>query len=111
MIQCDFCFVCYNEVGDDIMQQACGHFTCVLCGILRQEMQGKKCDMCAKMSSRVEGALLPRDHAGTQEEMFQLVAEGKLRPHVSASYPLAQGAQALNDMMNRKVVGKVVITS
>ena len=53
----------------------------------------------------------PQNYRRDVQEMFQLVAEGKLRPHVSASYPLAQGAQALNDMMNRKVVGKVVITS
>jgi NADPH2:quinone reductase len=44
-------------------------------------------------------------------EMFGLVAQGKLRPHVSARYPLAEGAQALNDLMNRKATGKVVITS
>ena len=39
------------------------------------------------------------------------VQEGKLRPHISARYPLAQGAQAITDMMNRKVMGKVVITA
>jgi len=44
-------------------------------------------------------------------EMFGLIAQGKLRPHVSARYPLAEGAQALNDLMNRKATGKVVITS
>jgi NADPH2:quinone reductase len=44
------------------------------------------------------------------QEMFELVQQGKLRPHISARYPLAQGAQAINDMMNRKVMGKVIIT-
>ena len=44
------------------------------------------------------------------QEMFELLQEGKLRPHISARYPLAQGAQAINDMMNRKVMGKVIIT-
>ena len=43
--------------------------------------------------------------------LFDLVAQGRLRPHISARYPLAQGATALEDMMNRKVVGKVVITA
>ena len=43
-------------------------------------------------------------------EMFALVGQGKLRPHVSKAYPLEQGAQALQDLLDRKVVGKVVIT-
>jgi len=42
--------------------------------------------------------------------MFAMIADGKLRPHISATYKLADGAQALNDMMNRKVTGKVIIT-
>jgi len=28
-------------------------------------------------------------------EMFALIAQGKLRPYISARYPLAQGAQAM----------------
>jgi len=30
---------------------------------------------------------------------------------VSASYPLERAAEALNDMMNRKIQGKVVLTT
>ena len=37
--------------------------------------------------------------------------QGKLRPHICARYPLAEGRTALNDLMNRKATGKVVITS
>lgn len=44
-------------------------------------------------------------------EMFALIAQGRLRPHISARYPLAQGAQALADLLERRVTGKVVITS
>jgi NADPH2:quinone reductase len=44
-------------------------------------------------------------------EMFGLMMQGKLRPHVSARYPLAEGAKALNDLMNRKATGKVVIVN
>ena len=43
-------------------------------------------------------------------DLFDLVAQGRLRPHVSARYPLPRGAEALDDMMNRRVIGKVVIT-
>ena len=34
---------------------------------------------------------------------------GKLKPHVSATYPLARAADALNDMAERRVMGKVVL--
>jgi len=43
--------------------------------------------------------------------MFGLLSQGKLRPHISKSYPLAQGAQALQDLLERKVTGKVIITN
>ncbi len=37
--------------------------------------------------------------------------EGKIKPHISASYSLEHAAQALNDMMERKVQGKVVLVT
>ena len=37
-------------------------------------------------------------------------AEGKLKPHVSATYPLAQASDALYALIKRKSTGKVVIT-
>ncbi|CAB3750376.1 NADPH:quinone oxidoreductase family protein [Paraburkholderia humisilvae] len=43
-------------------------------------------------------------------EMTGWIRSGKLRPYVSAHYPLEQAAQALNDIAQRRVVGKVVIT-
>jgi len=36
-------------------------------------------------------------------------ADGKLSAHVHATYPLAQAAQALKDLADRKVMGKVVL--
>jgi NADPH2:quinone reductase len=51
------------------------------------------------------------DFARDLAEMFGLIAQGRLRPHVSARYPLAQGARAIADLLDRKVVGKVVITN
>ena len=53
----------------------------------------------------------PADFTRELAALFDLVAKGKLRPHISARYPLARGAQALEDIMNRKVIGKVVITN
>jgi NADPH:quinone reductase len=37
--------------------------------------------------------------------------EGKLKPHVSQTFPLAQAVDALKQMAARKVKGKVVLTA
>ena len=37
-------------------------------------------------------------------------AEGKLKPHVSATYPMEQIADAMGSLSSRKATGKVVIT-
>jgi NADPH:quinone reductase len=42
-------------------------------------------------------------------ELIELVAAGKLRPHVSGRYSLDDAGQALRALMDRKAVGKVVV--
>ena len=42
-------------------------------------------------------------------EMIGWIREGKLRPAVTAKYPLAEAARALEEVMQRRVQGKVVI--
>jgi NADPH2:quinone reductase len=42
-------------------------------------------------------------------ELITWFAEGKLKPHVSATYPLEHAAEALNNLMERKVTGKAVL--
>jgi NADPH:quinone reductase len=44
------------------------------------------------------------------DEMTGWIRSGKLRPYISAHYPIEKAAQALNDIAQRRVVGKVVIT-
>ena len=39
----------------------------------------------------------------------ELIASGKIRPHVSRSYTLDQAPQALRDLLDRRVLGKVVV--
>jgi NADPH2:quinone reductase len=43
------------------------------------------------------------------QELMKWMAEGKIKPHISGRYALAETARALNDMAARKVTGKVVI--
>jgi len=42
-------------------------------------------------------------------ELFRLWDEGKIRPHVSATYPLERGGQAIAAMAARQVIGKLVV--
>jgi len=50
-------------------------------------------------------------NAANLRELTAWLRAGKIKPLVSASYPLERAAEALNDMMNRKVQGKVVLTT
>lgn len=51
----------------------------------------------------------PKANQAAMRELMGWMAEGKIRPHISGRYPLAETARALNDMAARKVTGKVVI--
>ena len=52
----------------------------------------------------------PAQHAANMDALLALYAEGKLRPHVSKSYPFAEAAAALTAMDRREVHGKIVLT-
>jgi NADPH:quinone reductase len=51
----------------------------------------------------------PKANLAGMRQLLGWLAEGKIRPHISARYALADTARALNDMAARKVTGKVVI--
>jgi NADPH2:quinone reductase len=50
-------------------------------------------------------------NAANLKELTAWLRARKIKPLVSASYPLERAADALNDMMNRKVQGKIVLTT
>ena len=52
----------------------------------------------------------PERHRANTKEVWKLFAEGKIKPHVHASFPLEKAADALNALIGRKVAGKVVLT-
>ena len=58
------------------------------------------------------GAHAARQPEQTRANVQQLVAwwsEGKLRPHVSSTYPLDRSAEALRELADRRAEGKVVV--
>jgi len=60
------------------------------------------------------GSFMERDPKHGRENIHELITwitEGKLKPHVSATYTLEHVADALNDLMERKVTGKAVLVT
>jgi NADPH2:quinone reductase len=51
----------------------------------------------------------PMETARDSAELAELLATGQVVPHVSARYPLAQTAQALSDLAERRATGKVLV--
>ncbi len=59
------------------------------------------------------GAFTMRDpaaHRRNMDELFAMYAEGKVRPRISACFPLERAPDAMRLIDERKVMGKVVLT-
>jgi NADPH2:quinone reductase len=58
------------------------------------------------------GAFTQRDPARNRELLEELIgwfAAGKVKPHISATYPLERAAEALEEVMSRRAQGKIVL--
>lgn len=53
----------------------------------------------------------PDKQAANVRQLYEWFEQGRLAPIVTKTYPLAEGGQALRDMMERKVTGKVVLVA
>lgn len=51
----------------------------------------------------------PAKNLGYIDELFSLYADGKIRPRITARFPLADAAKALELIESRKATGKVVL--
>ncbi len=47
--------------------------------------------------------------ADTQRALSQMWSEGKIKPEVSRTYPLAEATKALRDLSDRRIIGKAVL--
>ncbi len=59
------------------------------------------------------GAAVARDPARNQRDiaaLFALYNEGKIKPHVSSTYPLERASEAILELGERRAQGKVVVT-
>lgn len=53
---------------------------------------------------------LPDLAAAHRAEVLQLLLDGRVRPHIGSIYPLEDVVSALNDLAQRRAVGKVVVS-
>lgn len=53
----------------------------------------------------------PRENAQNMKELFDLYEAGKIKPRISAAYDLEDFKKAFADIMERRVMGKVVLTT
>lgn len=51
----------------------------------------------------------PKDSMANFKQILGWIHEGKLKQNVHKIYPLAEGGQAIRDLMDRKVIGKNVV--
>jgi NADPH2:quinone reductase len=51
----------------------------------------------------------PQVNMANFHQLFQWYTDGKLKPPVFRTYPLAQAAQAMNDLLSRKTTGKLIL--
>ncbi|MBW8753045.1 MAG: NADPH:quinone oxidoreductase family protein [Sphingomonadales bacterium] len=53
----------------------------------------------------------PAGHHAVMAELYAMHAAGKLKPLISARFPVEQGGAAIRHMMDRQATGKVIVTS
>lgn len=51
----------------------------------------------------------PRDNARNMAELFEWYAQGKIKPHISQTYPLERVAAAIEHVKQRRALGKTVL--
>jgi len=53
----------------------------------------------------------PQDAAQNFKEMLDWYTQGKIKPHVSMTFPLEKSAEAMNALLSRKATGKIILLS
>ena len=113
------CDVVYDAVGGDYAEAAIratawgGRFLVIgfTAGIPKVPLNLTLLKSC-QIVGVFYGAMVAREpetRDAIARDLLQWTAEGRLSPHVSRRYSLAEGPQALRDMIDRKAVGRIVV--
>lgn len=113
--------VCYDPVGGDLSEPALrsmawdGRFLVI--GFAAGDIPKVPLNLPLLKGCSVVGVFWgaftgrePERNASNIAQLLGWLAEGKLQPHVSATYPLERAAEALADLAERRATGKVVVT-
>lgn len=114
--------VCYDPVGGDYAEPALrtmawdGRYLVI--GFAAGDIPRIPLNLVLLKSCQIVGvfwgASTVRDPKHNQENIAELVqwwSEGKLKPLISATYPLERTVEALKEVQERRVKGKIVITT
>ncbi len=112
--------VIYDPVGGDLFQECLSAVNwngrILVIGFASGEIPSVAVNRALLKSSSIVGvfwgASLMREQQANMENFEQLkdwFTEGRIQPQVSKTYALADTAQAMNDLLNRKATGKLVI--
>ena len=113
--------VCYDPVGGDLSEPALrsmawnGRFLVV--GFAAGDIPRIPLNLPLLKGCSVVGVFWgaftgkePDRHAANIAELLGWMAEGRISPHVSATYPLERAGEAISELGERRATGKVVVT-
>jgi NADPH2:quinone reductase len=113
--------VCYDPVGGDLSEPALrsmawnGRFLVV--GFAAGDIPRIPLNLPLLKGCSVVGVFWgaftgkePDRHAANIAELLGWMAEGRISPHVSATYPLERAGEAISELAERRATGKVVVT-
>ncbi|MDO9320716.1 MAG: NADPH:quinone oxidoreductase family protein [Pseudomonas sp.] len=112
--------VIYDPVGGDLFDQAIRSIAwngrLLVVGFASGRIPELPVNLCLLKGAAVLGVFWgafaqrqPQDNATNFEQLFAWHSEGKIKPLVSQVFPLAQAAEAINTLGQRRAVGKLVV--
>jgi NADPH2:quinone reductase len=113
--------VCYDPVGGEYSEPALrsmawdGRFLVI--GFAAGDIPRIPLNLALLKSCQIVGvfwgAFTMRDPAGHRENIAELLEwwkDGRIKPHISATYPLERAGDAIAELAERRAKGKVVVT-
>jgi NADPH2:quinone reductase len=113
--------VIYDAVGGDLFEQSLRSIAwdgrLLVVGFASGTLPQAKANLILLKGCSVVGvfwgafsAREPETNRANFAQLFRWYEEGKISPSISHRFPLAKAADALNALINREVVGKVILT-
>ena len=113
--------VLYDPVGGDMFEQGLRSMAwngrALVIGFASGEIPAVPANLALLKSCAIVGVFwgafrqrFPAEDNANFAQVFDWFEAGKINPHISKTYPLEDVAQALTDLQERRVTGKIVLT-